>query len=551
MKRRLKALVVLVGFSCQIGSLARAADPTLEPAIQAIQQAQDPSAAIGAYANGFAIDRNNPRLYDAYVSRMVELGLPEMAYHQAQTLTALQANNGLAWGVVAYVEARRGQMPEAISAINLAGQFASGDKFVQHTAGEILAWYDFKADKTKTAENAKEGLAKVRGLLQRTPSFTEAYNTAQKAYQSQAIAAPTTAPGASDHADPQQVAPIPLVPDRTEAAPPQVQADQIAPLAYGAPTVVAPTYYPDGPYYPDDAGVYLDWGPNYCYDWGPGWVAPSPWCWWEPCGYWGGCSFFPFGAAFAFGDFDDFHHFHHEGFGHERHFGHDGRFGHERSSAFWHHNPQGRNGFFGAPAHPSISAAHWAGAGSQGRSASAFSAGGAGTRFWSGAAQRSTFAGAGVAQGSASSVARPGVLGSSSRAASAGPRSWSANPTARMAVPSPRSTWTGPTYSARTYPVPRSTWAAPSYGWRSYSYAAPRYVPGRSAFGAYGGWRGGAPSFSPRTPGGSYGGFRSSTSGGGFRLGGGAFRGGGFRGGGGGGFHGGGFGGGGHGGGHR
>ena len=62
---------------------------TADTAIQAIQQAADPSAAVAAYASGFAVDRDNPRLHEAYVSRMVDLGLPEMAYHQAQTLTTL------------------------------------------------------------------------------------------------------------------------------------------------------------------------------------------------------------------------------------------------------------------------------------------------------------------------------------------------------------------------------------------------------------------------------------------------------------------------------
>ena len=93
-------------------------------ALQAIQQAPDPSAAVAAYANGVAVDRNDPKLSEAYVLRMVDLGLPELAFHQAQTLTTLESNNGLAWGVIAYVEARRGNMAEAISAINLAGQFA-------------------------------------------------------------------------------------------------------------------------------------------------------------------------------------------------------------------------------------------------------------------------------------------------------------------------------------------------------------------------------------------------------------------------------------------
>src|SRR5207249_6601416 len=103
---------------------APAVGPEVAAAIQAIKQAADPSAVVTAYANGFAIERNEPKLYEAYVSRMVDLGLPELAYHQAQTLTTLDATNGLAWGVVAHVDARRAQMPEALSAIILAGQFA-------------------------------------------------------------------------------------------------------------------------------------------------------------------------------------------------------------------------------------------------------------------------------------------------------------------------------------------------------------------------------------------------------------------------------------------
>ena len=65
---------------------------------------------MAAYVNGAAVDRNDPKLSEAYVARMVDFGLPELAFHQAQALTTLESNNGLAWGVIAYVEARRGNM---------------------------------------------------------------------------------------------------------------------------------------------------------------------------------------------------------------------------------------------------------------------------------------------------------------------------------------------------------------------------------------------------------------------------------------------------------
>ena len=195
-KRDAKIPMILGMWSCVLAaawgeptsSPEIASSPELAAAIQAIEQAPDPSATVAAYANGAAVDRNDPKLSEAYVIRMVDLGLPELAFHQAQTLTTLQSNNGLAWGVVAYVEARRGNMAEAISAINLAGQFAPTTPLVERTAGEIMAWYDIKADKATLSENAHRGLATIRQLLEKYPEFANSYETAKKAYRAQARA---------------------------------------------------------------------------------------------------------------------------------------------------------------------------------------------------------------------------------------------------------------------------------------------------------------------------------------------------------------------------
>ncbi len=544
-------------------------------AIEAIHQAPDPSAAIAAYANGFAADRNNPKLYEAYVSRMVDLGLPEMAYHQAQTLTTLEANNGLAWGVVAYVNARRGQMPEAVSAMNLAGQFASDNKFVQHTAGEICAWYDIKADKTQIPEQTKAGLTKVRRLLEKQTTFTAAYDTAKKAYQDQASApqqpaaptqyAPTPAP---------QVPPAPQAPlaPQAPAAPQAAQGDQGAALAYGAPPpppAYYPDYYPDY-YYPASYGYYDGWGPPYYYGWGPGWVAPSPWWWWWPCGWWGGCGFFSFGAVFVFGC-DDFHHHHDGDFHHHDDFHHQGQFSHANNPAAWHQGAQGRNSFFGTPARPSPATTQMAQASASSRVTAA--AGGTSTRWWTGASQRSP-AGTGAAglrstQPSilANRGSQPGFSGAtlhsggltaprgnwntepaastrsagmtrSPMASTPATRSWSGSPGAGQAAPATRSSWAAPSYRAPTYSAQR--WSAPSSG----GYGGYRQAP------SYGGaWRGSAPMHT--APSGAYSGrpyaWGSSSGGtswsyGGRSYGGGSWGGHSYSGGfGGGGFHGGGF----------
>jgi hypothetical protein len=361
MKTDPKGASVWLIFYC-VSAAARAAwaEPTPAPAdaapIQAIQQAPDPSAAVTAYANGIASDRNDPRLYEAYVARMVDFGLPELAYHQARMLTTLQSSNGLAWGVIAHVDARRGQMADAILAVNLAGQFARENKFVAHTAGELLAWYDLKADKTTFHEVAKQGLAEIRALLAKQIAFTEAYDTACKAYQAQAKAelqpdqaAPGQyAPAAQGPGPP----PVPAPPGAPPAPQAALQGDLIAPMGYAAPAA-PPAYYPD---YSDSS---YGWAPDFYDDWGPGWVAPAPWCWWQPCGFWGGCGFFPFGGAFLFGGFD-----HGGRFGHGDRWGHNGAFGPGRHPGVWHQGPHGPNGFFGTPARPSNSVAQWAHQGS-------------------------------------------------------------------------------------------------------------------------------------------------------------------------------------------
>ena len=272
-KRGAKIPMVFGMWSCVLAAAwgESTSSPELAAAIQAIEQAPDPSATVAAYVNGAAVDRNDPKLSEAYVLRMVDLGLPELAFHQAQTLTTLQSDNGLAWGVVAYVEARRDNMAEAISAINLAGQFAPTAPLVERTAGEIMAWYDIKADKTTLSENAQRGLATIRQLLGKSPEFANAYDTAKKAYGAQARA-------------PEQ----------------PVESETVSPTE---------SFSDDS--YTSDAG----------------WVEPTPWWWWQPVGFFAGSSFVPLTTVVVFNrDFRHRNRFFHDRKG--RFFDHDqkGRF---------------------------------------------------------------------------------------------------------------------------------------------------------------------------------------------------------------------------------
>ena len=579
----LKVSLGVLVFGCALrsgGSEPAIPQPTtVAAAIQAIQQAADPSAVVAAYGSGLAITTTDPSLHAAYVSRMVDMGLPEMAYHQAQTLTTLQPNNGLAWGVVAYVDARRGLMPDAVSAINLAGQFAPTNKFVAHTAGEILAWYDLKADKTKLPDNAKDGLARVRALESTQPEFTTAYDTARKAYQAQTSAAETPAPEGATASTSGAVANTPSSSAPGAAYAPQAVSpyDQGAVPDYALPPV-APSYAPD--YYP----AYYDMSPDYYYDYGPDWIAPTPWCWWEPCGFWGGCGFTPFGGVCLFGGFGDFGGFGHgrgfdhgRGFGHDGGFGHGGRFGHGGGFANgsnpgdWHHGAHGTSSFFGTPARPSPALTQWNRAGFAGRS-SALALKGA-SPSWSGVGERGSaqlpggtaFAQTrsstrqGIWSAAPSGTARSDALSRASVASAPATHAWSEPFRGYSAAPAMRNTYRAPAYRAPTY-------LAPAY--RAPAYSAPRYAaPSIGSYHSYratpsfgGGWSGSARTYSAPAPrsfgggfsgGGFHGGSSFHSSGGGF--GGGSFGGrsigGGFGGGGhsfGGGFGGGGHGGGGH-----
>ena len=292
-----------------LGATAGAVSPSpvVDSAIQAIQQAPEPSAAVAAYANAIALERTQPKIYEAYLARMVDFGMPELAYDQAQTLTGLNSSNGLAWGVIAHVDARRGDMPEALAAINLAGQSDPENTFIQRTAGEILAWYDLEADKSKLPDQTKAGLDQIRSLLAKRPDYIAAYDKAKEAYQTT-----STLPA-------QSTTPTPYQPPTTAYQP----QSSIAPGAYASPIPGDTSTPPQAV----DYAAYASYSYPYDYAYGPGWVAPAPWWWWAPTGFFVGFNFFPFNSVSIFHDHDFFRH--HHGFFHHQDgavFHHDGRF---------------------------------------------------------------------------------------------------------------------------------------------------------------------------------------------------------------------------------
>ena len=203
-----------------------------------IHQAPDPSSAISAYAKGSAIAPDNPALEAAFVTRMVELGLPQMAQAQAQDLVQHEPKNGLAWGALAYTLASRGQMSEALIDLGHAVQYLPNDAFVQRTAGQLMAWYDAVADQSTLSDAAKQAVAGVSSALVDQRAYVEAYQAAREAYEE---------PNAAEQ--PEATAIVPAPEDYAQAVPPVYNSYT---YNYGAPSDVYPyAPYPDYLPYPE------------------------------------------------------------------------------------------------------------------------------------------------------------------------------------------------------------------------------------------------------------------------------------------------------------
>ncbi|MFB3890909.1 MAG: hypothetical protein ACE15C_02670 [Phycisphaerae bacterium] len=158
-----------------------AQDDNTAAMVKAINSAQDPSAAVQAYADAMAGGRKDLKVQRAYIRKMVDLGSPEMAYSQALTMVALDPNNGLAWAVIAYVSARKGEAAAALSNISLAAQNFPDDPFIQRTAAQLIAWYDSKPH-PELAEGVKLLVARLRARMVNMPVYAQAYKETMAAY---------------------------------------------------------------------------------------------------------------------------------------------------------------------------------------------------------------------------------------------------------------------------------------------------------------------------------------------------------------------------------
>jgi hypothetical protein len=175
---------------------AAPADARVRQAISAIEQAPDPSAVVEAYAA--AAENGSIPLKQAFVKRLVTLGIPELAEAQASDLAQRQPDDGLAWAVVAFMAGRRNNTPAALNDVVIAARQAPDDPFVERTAAQIIAYYEAHSDQFKVDAPLHDSTAAVRQSLGDKPIFVQTYQQARLAYaQAAARLMPTSAPGAA------------------------------------------------------------------------------------------------------------------------------------------------------------------------------------------------------------------------------------------------------------------------------------------------------------------------------------------------------------------
>jgi len=149
------------------------------------ERAANPSSASAAYARGAAIERRSLLLHDAYMRRMLKFGLPKLAYFPARRLTQLDPTNGMAWGVVGYMDGKRGDWGKALCATVRALEKLPDNPSVLHNAGQLMAWYDHVLDLPDLPDRIKRAMDNNRDEWARRGAFAKAYRRVTEAFLEQ------------------------------------------------------------------------------------------------------------------------------------------------------------------------------------------------------------------------------------------------------------------------------------------------------------------------------------------------------------------------------
>jgi len=239
------AAAIALSATLVLGPSVSAAERPSDPALIALREAADPSNAVEAYAAARAARLNPALAAEAYVRRMVEFGLPEMADAQALDLIQRDPRNALGWGVVSYMETKRGRVDAALEALVRAARLNPDEAFVLQTAGQLLAWYDVQKDKPALSDELAAALVAVRVELDKHPIYTNTHEAAKAAYlQAAPAAAGAVAGQPAQPGQPGAVPPVPMIGAQPQFAQQPIIFNPVIQQIVEQPEQVARPYYP-------------------------------------------------------------------------------------------------------------------------------------------------------------------------------------------------------------------------------------------------------------------------------------------------------------------
>jgi hypothetical protein len=120
---------------------------------------------------------------------MLLFGLPHIAYYAALELNRIDEGNGLAWAVTGYMQAKKGELAEALASTLRAAEKLPQDPSVLHNAGQLAAWHDQDPQAPRIPDVVRRALANLKDELAKKEPFAKAYEAIRGAYQDGARAA--------------------------------------------------------------------------------------------------------------------------------------------------------------------------------------------------------------------------------------------------------------------------------------------------------------------------------------------------------------------------
>ena len=150
----------------------------LSKIIATIRASSDPSGIVEAYSRGIAANPDSRELLQAYVGKMADLGMPELAGSQARKLLSMEPTNGVAMAIMADDLLRSGDISQALAGAAAAVEQAGDNAFVLRMAGNIIGSYDARSPRPSISPVLKKSIDDLNLRLAKKTAFTDAYNRA-------------------------------------------------------------------------------------------------------------------------------------------------------------------------------------------------------------------------------------------------------------------------------------------------------------------------------------------------------------------------------------